>query len=176
MSISKYMKVVVWVMAVLALVVLTGCTTNGGGVVALTEVTTGLGAGVPGDASVALTINCNDARNMVSSVLHWTDTNNGANFTARQPWIPITDFDFNTCEEAAALRDQFGLSVLLGIINSQGQESGSVDLIVSAPGQVPAVCGDLQRISIRAFSIGGPLPGNIYRAAGCLDHGRILFH
>ena len=170
------MKVVVWVVAVLALVVLTGCTTNGGGVVALIEVTTGLGAGVPGDASVGLTIKCNNARNMVSSVIHWTDNNNEANFTARLPWTPITDFGLNTCDEAAALRDQFGLSSTVAVINSQGEESGSALINVSAPGSVPAVCGDLQGILIMADDREGNLPGRRYQARGCLDHGRILFH
>lgn len=176
MSISKYIRVVVWVVAILALVVLTGCTTNGGGSVALVEVTTGLGAGVPGEASIGLIINCNDARDMVSSEFHWTDNTNGANFTARLPWTPITVYDLNTCDEAAVVRDQFGLSTTLAYIDSQGQESGSVELFVSAPGQTPVVCGDLQSISITAFSIGDVLPGDEYRALGCLDQGKILFH
>jgi hypothetical protein len=177
MSISKYKKVVVWVVAVLALVVLTGCGIHGGGVIGLTEVRTGNSPGLPGDASIGLTANCNDGRNMVSSVVHWTDNTNGVNFTARLPWTPIQDvFDgVSTCEEAAAIVDESGFSVAGGIINSQGQASGEMAVAVSVPGYIPDICGDLQAVELRAIGTEDVLPGGFYYAVGCLDHGKIVF-
>jgi hypothetical protein len=180
MSISTYKQVVVWVVAVLALVVLAGCVSNihGGGVIGLFEVGTGNGPGLPGDASVGLTMNCNDGRNMFSSVIHWTDNTNGVNFTARLPWTPVEDLfggDITTCEQAAAIVDELGASFGGGILNSQGQESGQVVVGVSVPGFRPDVCGDLQLVVIEAIGTADVLPGGSYFAAGCLDHGKIVF-
>ena len=155
-----------------------GCigTIHGGGVVSLFDVDTGSGPGVPTDANVAVSVICNDRKDAVLSVIHWTDNANGANFTARLPWTPISELPpggIETCEEAAAIVNAEGASLALGIINSQGQESGEVFLGVSAPGEAPFDCGDLQGVVIQAF--GTQLPGGSYFAEGCLDRGKITF-
>lgn len=155
-----------------------GCigTIHGGGVVSLLGVTTGSGPGVPTDANVAVSVICNDRKDAVLSIIHWTDNANGANFTARLPWTPISEIGpagVDTCEEAAAIVTEVGASFTLGIINSQGQESGQAVLGVSAPGEAPFDCGDLQAVAIQAD--GTQLPGGFYSAEGCLDRGKITF-
>ena len=154
-----------------------GCigTIHGGGVVSLFAVTTGSGPGVPTDANVAVSVICNDRKDAVLSTIHWTDNANGANFTAHLPWTPISEIagaGVATCEEAAAIVSDVGVSFSLGIINSQGQESGVAAIAVSAPGAVFA-CGDLQEVVILAED--PQLPGGSYFAQGCLDRGKIVF-
>jgi hypothetical protein len=167
------------VLAIVALTV-TGCigTIHGGGVVALFDVNTGLGEGVPTDANVAVSVICNDNRNEVRSIIHWTDNANGANFTALLPWTPISEvlgLGIDTCEEAAAIVSAEGASFSVGIINSRGQESGTAAIGVSVPGAVPADCGDLQGVVIQATGSVDVLPGGAYFAEGCLDRGKISF-
>jgi hypothetical protein len=168
---------------VIALLVVSGCigTIHGGGVVALFDVDTGLGDGVPTDANVAVSVTCNDNTDEVRSIIHWTDTTNGANFTARLPWTPISEItstefgEIDTCEEAAAFVSEFGVSFSVGLINSRGQESGGVVIGVSAPGFGPVDCGALQVVGIQATGSEDVLPGGSYSATGCLDHGKISF-
>lgn len=161
---------------VIAALAVGGCTMHGGGVVALFTVSTGLGAGVPTDANVAVSVNCNDNTNEVRSIIHWTDNTNGANFTARLPWTPISElFPVATCEEAAAIVSELGASLAVGVINSRGQESGDVTIAVSAPGEGATECGDLQSVEIAATGTEDVLPGGSYNAIGCLDHGKISF-
>ena len=155
-----------------------GCTMHGGGVVALFVVDTGLGAGVPTDANVAVSVNCNDNTDELRSIIHWTDNTNGANFTARLPWTPISEVVGSavaTCEEAAEFVSEFGASFSVGVINSRGQESGDVVIGVSVPGFDPGACGDLQVVAIQATGTEDVLPGGSYAAEGCLDHGKISF-
>lgn len=165
---------------VIAVLALGGCigTIHGGGVVALFEVTTGLGAGVPTDAHVAVSVNCNNNTDEVRSIIHWTDNTNGANFTARLPSTPISEIlgsGADTCEEAAEIVSDQGASLSVGVINSRGQESGEVVIGVSVPGFDPGACGDLQVVAINATGSEDVLPGGSYSAAGCLDHGKISF-
>jgi hypothetical protein len=161
---------------VIAILAVTGCTMHGGGVVALFDVDTGLGAGVPTDANVAVSVNCNGNTNEVRSIIHWTDNTNGANFTARLPWTPISELvPFATCEEAAEFVSNTGTSASVGVINSRGQESGNVEILVSAPGEGATECGDLQSVDIHATGSEDVLPGGSYDAIGCLDHGKISF-
>jgi len=162
---------------VIAALAVSACigTIHGGGVVSLFDVTTGSGPGVLTDANVAVSVICNDRKDMVLSTIHWTDNANGANFTAHLPWTPISEIAGSasaTCEEAAAIVSTVGASFSLGIINSHGQESGIAFIGVSAPGSVLA-CGDLQRVAIHAES--PELPGGFYNADGCLDRGKIVF-
>ena len=161
---------------VIAALAVVGCTMHGGGVVALFTVSTGLGAGVPTDANVAVSVNCNGNTNEVRSIIHWTDNTNGANFTARLPSTPISElFPVATCEEAAAIVSDTGTSLSVGVINSRGQESGDVLIAVSAPGEGAIECGDLQSVGIEATGSEDVLPGGFYSATGCLDHGKISF-
>lgn len=164
----------------IAVLMLSGCvgTIHGGGTVSFFEVETGNGPGQPTEASVAVTVNCNDARDMVSSVVHVTDNTNGANFTARLPWTPISALfggDITTCEEAQAIVDDLGFSLAGGVINSKGQQSGQVVMVVSVSGAAPDECGDLQGVGLQAYGTADVLPGGYYQAAGCLDHGKIVF-
>lgn len=155
-----------------------GCTMHGGGVVALFGVETGLGAGVPTDANVAVSVNCNDNTDELRSIIHWTDNTNGANFTARLPSTPISEVigsGVDTCEEGAAAVSDTGISLSVGVINSRGQESGEVVIAVSAPGAGATQCGDLQSVAIQAGGSEDVLPGGFYAAEGCLDHGKISF-
>ena len=156
-----------------------GCigTIHGGGVVSLFNVDTGLGDGIPTDAEVAISVTCNDNTDEVRSIIHWTDTTNGANFTARLPSTPISEIfgsEADTCEEAAAIVSDIGASFSVGIINSRGQESGTVVIGVTAPGAEP-VCGGLQAVAIDADGTEDVLPGGSYFAGGCLDRGKISF-
>jgi hypothetical protein len=163
---------------VIATLAVSGCTMHGGGVVALFTVSTGLGAGVPTDANVAVSVNCNDNTDEMRSIIHWTDNTNGANFTARLPWTPISEVVGSavaTCEEAAEFVSEFGASFSVGVINSRGQESGDVVIGVSVPGFDPGNCGDLQVVGIQATGSEDVLPGGSYNATGCLDHGKISF-
>lgn len=162
---------------VIAALAVSACigTIHGGGVVSLVNVTTGSGPGVPTDANVAVSVICNDRKDAVLSTIHWTDNANGANFTALLPWTPISEIAGSasaTCEEAAAIVSEIGASFSLGIINSQGQESGFAVIGVTAPG-VEAACGGLQAVGIHAE--GPELPGGSYTAQGCLDRGKIVF-
>lgn len=157
-----------------------GCigTIHGGGVVSLFFVDTGLGAGVPTDANVAVSVTCNDNTNEVRSIIHWTDTTNGANFTARLPSTPISEISgsaADTCEAAAAIVSGQGASFSVGVINSRGQESGQVVIGVSVPGEGDPACGDLQTVVIQAEGTEDVLPGGSYFAGGCLDRGKISF-
>jgi hypothetical protein len=166
-------------LAIAALAVV-GCigTIHGGGVVALFNVDTGLGDGVPTDAHVAVSVTCNDNTNEVRSIFHWTDTTNGANFTARLPWTPISEVlgsGIETCEEAAEIVNDAGASLSYGLINSRGQESGEAVIGVSVPGFDSGNCGDLQVVGIEAVGTDDVLPGGSYNATGCLDHGKISF-
>jgi hypothetical protein len=164
---------------VIAALALVGCigTIHGGGVVALFDVNTGLGDGVPTDANVAVSVTCNDNTNEVRSIIHWTDTTNGANFTARLPSTPISEFGFGlvTCEQAAEIVSEEGASFSAGIINSRGQESGQVEIGVTVPGFSTVDCGDLQGVIIQATGSEDVLPGGSYFAVGCLDRGKISF-
>ena len=163
---------------VIAVLALGGCigTIHGGGVVALFDVDTGLGDGVPTDAHVAVSVTCNNNTDEVRSIIHWTDNTNGANFTARLPSTPISElFPAATCEEAAQIVSDQGASFSVGVINSRGQESGEVVIGVSVPGAGPVDCGDLQIVAIQAVGTEDVLPGGFYAAAGCLDHGKISF-
>ena len=165
---------------VIAALAVGGCigTIHGGGVVSLFDVDTGLGDGIPTDANVAVSVICNDNTDKVRSIIHWTDTTNGANFTALLPWTPISeilDLEVDTCEEAAAIVSEVGASLSVGVINSRGQESGQVVIGVSAPGAGPVDCGDLQVVAIQAVGTEDVLPGGFYAAEGCLDHGKISF-
>ena len=167
------------VVLVIALAV-SGCigTIHGGGVVSLFDVGTGLGAGVPTDANVAVSVTCNNNTNEVRSIIHWTDNTNGANFTARLPSTPISEISgsaADTCEEAAEIVSAQGASFSVGVINSRGQESGQVVIGVSAPGAGPVDCGDLQVVAIDATGTEDVLPGGSYTAIGCLDRGKISF-
>jgi hypothetical protein len=167
------------VLVIVALAV-TGCigTIHGGGVVSLFNVDTGLGDGIPTDAEVAISVTCNDNTDEVRSIIHWTDNTNGANFTARLPWTPISEvlgLGIDTCEEAAAIVSEEGASLSVGVINSRGQESGEVIIGVSVPGAGPFNCGDLQAVAIQAFGSEDVLPGGSYFAEGCLDRGKINF-
>lgn len=169
------------VVLVIALAV-SGCigTIHGGGVVSLFDVSTGLGAGVPTDANVAVSVTCNNNTNEVRSIIHWTDTTNGANFTARLPSTPISEIlgsGVSTCEEAAAIVSAQGASFSVGVINSRGQESGQVVIGVSVPGAGSGAgeCGDLQTVAIDATGTEDVLPGGSYTAIGCLDRGKISF-
>jgi len=164
---------------VIAALAVSGCigTIHGGGVVALFDVDTGLGDGIPTDADVAVSVTCNDNTDEVRSIIHWTDTTNGANFTARLPWTPISEIvgsGVATCEEAAAIVSEVGASFSVGIINSRGQESGQVGIGVTVPGATPE-CGDLQAVIIQATGTEEVLPGGSYFAVGCLDRGKISF-
>lgn len=156
-----------------------GCigTIHGGGVVSLYDVETGLGAGVLTDANVAVSVTCNDRKDAVLSTIHWTDNANGANFTAHLPWTPLSEIpemaDVETCEEAAAIVSEVGVSASLGVINTQGQQSGSAVIFVTVPGFAVSECGDLQAVHIEAQGTG--LPGGSYLATGCLDRGKITF-
>jgi hypothetical protein len=183
MMFTQFRKVT-FIVAVLALGVLTGCTgtINGGGRVGLQIVQTGLGDGVPTEATVAVSATCNDHKDSFRATLYLTDNDNGANFTARLPWMPVADITegaFTTCEEAAAFVEANGLSVAGGLINSQGQESGQAVVIVSEPGvglpEVGNPCEDLQTVVIEAIGTDDVLPGGEYAALGCLDHGKINF-
>ena len=165
---------------VIAALAVGGCigTIHGGGVVSLFFVETGLGDGIPTDAEVAVSVTCNDNTDEVRSIIHWTDNTNGANFTARLPWTPISEvlgLGIDTCEEAAAIVSEVGASLSVGVINSRGQESGQVVIGVSAPGAGPVDCGDLQAVAIDADGTEEVLPGGFYNATGCLDHGKISF-
>jgi hypothetical protein len=161
----------------LVIAVLAGCigTIHGGGVVSLYTVTTGTGPGVPTDANVAVSVVCNDRKDAVLSTIHWTDNANGANFTAHLPWTPISEIfgATATCEEAAEIVSSVGASGAVGIINSQGQESGEAGIVVSAPGSGLSCGPSQQRVYIAANDPG--LPGGYYQAEGCLDRGRIVF-
>jgi len=156
-----------------------GCigTIHGGGVVSLFDVGTGSGPGVLTDANVAVSVICNDRKDAVLSTIHWTDNANGANFTAHLPWTPISEIGgpvpVDTCEEAAAIVSEVGVSFSPGLINSQGQASGAAVIAVTAPGFALAECGDLQVVHIEAEGAG--LPGGSYFASGCLDRGKITF-
>ena len=165
------------VVLVIAALVATGCTMHGGGVVSLFEVVTGLGPGVLTDANVAVSVICNDARDEVRSVIHWTDNANGANFTALLPWTPLSELagPAATCEEAAEIVSAQGASLGVGIINSRGQDSGEAVIGVSVPGFNTEDCGDSQVVVIQAFGNAEVLPGGSYQAAGCLDRGKIRF-
>ena len=167
------------VVLVIAALAVGGCigTIHGGGVVALLDVDTGLGEGVPTDAEVAVSVTCNDNTDEVRSIIHWTDNTNGANFTARLPWTPISEIvgsEAATCEEAAAIVSEQGASFSVGVINSRGQESGAVAIGVTVPGATPE-CGDLQAVIIEAQGTEDVLPGGSYLAVGCLDRGKISF-
>jgi len=126
---------------------------------------------------VAVSVICNDKKDAVLSTIHWTDNANGANFTAHLPWTPLSEIpelvDVDTCEEAAAIVSEIGASFSLGLINSQGQESGAAVIGVSVPGFDTANCGDSQVVGIQAQ--GANLPGGSYDAVGCLDRGKIVF-
>jgi len=156
-----------------------GCigTIHGGGVVSLYDVDTGSGPGVLTDANVAVSVICNDRKDAVLSTIHWTDNANGANFTAHLPWTPLAEIpemaNVETCEEAAAIVSEIGVSFSLGLINTQGQQSGAAVIGVTAPGFFPAECGGLQAVHIQADGAG--LPGGYYFATGCLDRGKITF-
>jgi hypothetical protein len=178
---------ITFIVAFLALVGLTGCTgtMNGGGRVTLLEVQTGLGDGVPTEATIAVSATCNDHKDSFRATLHVTDNDNGANFTVRLPWTPVADIadinegDFTTCEEAAAFVEANGFSVAGGLFDPQDDlqdpESGGAAVLVSAPGLAPELCGDLQVVEIEAEGSADVLPGGGYLAAGCLDHGKINF-
>lgn len=163
----------------IVLVVLSGCTgtIHGGGVVAMFEVETGDGPGVPSEVNVAVSATCSDNKEEFRATIHVTDKANGANFTARLPWTSIEDI-FGpgvTCEEAADFVDEEGVSVAGGIINAQGQESGQAIMAVTKPGVAIEECGDLQGVLIQAEGSADVLPGGFYAAVGCLDHGKINF-
>ena len=155
-----------------------GCigTIHGGGVVSLYDVETGSGPGVLTDANVAVSVICNDRKDAVLSTIHWTDNANGANFTAHLPWTPLSEIpelaQVETCEEAAEIVSEIGGSFALGLMNSQGQESGVAVIGVTAPGATTE-CGALQAVAIEAEGTG--LPGGSYLATGCLDRGKITF-
>ena len=160
------------------LVVLSGCTgtIHGGGVVAMLEVETGDGLGVPSDVNVAVSATCSDKKDEFRANIHVTDKTNGANFTARLPWTSIEEIFGSgvTCEDAADFVDEEGFSVAGGIINAQGQESGEAFMYVAKPGILDE-CGDSQTVAIQAYSSDDSLPGGYYAAIGCLDHGKINF-
>ena len=162
---------------VLALVILVGCSMNGGGKVAFLGVGTGLGAGVPTEATIAVSVNCSDNKDMFRSNINLVDNANDAHITAHLKWTPVSEFGATTCEEAAANMEAQGISLTFGIIQSQGQENGTVSVAVGQPGAFPAQCGALQRILVQAFEdTPDGLPGGAYFADGCLDHGKISFH
>ncbi len=161
--------------AVLTLVVLTGCTMHGGGIVSLSKVGTGKGIGAPTEATIAVSLNCND-KDMVRSNINLVDNTNGVHINAHLKWTPVSEFNVNSCEDAAAIMEQEGYSLAGGIISSQGQENGVVEVAVGAPGAVSAECGDLQPIYIEAHEdTPDALPGGDYFAYGCLDRGKINF-
>ncbi|HKV13111.1 MAG TPA: hypothetical protein VJ725_33525 [Thermoanaerobaculia bacterium] len=161
---------------VIAALVAGGCTVHGGGVVFMNVVDTGLEAGTPTDVNVAVSFVCNDNTNEARSIIHVTDTTNGANFTARLPWTPLSEIGpFGTCEQAAAAASSEGTAFAVGLINSRGQESGTAELTVSAPGEGFEACGDQQSVIIDATGSEDVLPGGSYHAEGCLDRGRINF-
>jgi len=176
MKMSRTRNWLLGVGLVIAALAVSACigTIHGGGVVSLVAVTTGSGPGVPTDANVAVSVICNDRKDAVLSTIHWTDNANGANFTAHLPWTPLSEIPpgIATCEEAAAIVSTIGASFSLGIINSQGQESGAAVIGVTAPG-VEAACGGLQAVAIQAED--PQLPGGSYFAQGCLDRGKIVF-
>ena len=164
---------------VIAALAVSGCigTIHGGGVVSLFDVDTGLGDGIPTDANVAVSVICNDNRDEVRSIIHWTDNTNGANFTALLPWTPISEIlglGVDTCEEAAAIVSEAGASLSVGVINSRGQESGQAVIGVTVPGAT-VECGALQAVAIQATGTEEVLPGGSYFAVGCLDRGKISF-
>ncbi len=176
MKMSRTRNWLLGVGLVIAALAVSACigTIHGGGVVSLVGVSTGLGAGVLTDANVAVSVVCNDRKDAVLSTIHWTDNANGVNFTAHLPWTPLSAIPpgIATCEEAAAIVSEIGASFTLGIINSQGQQSGEAVIGVSAPG-VATECGALQGVEIHAE--GTELPGGFYTALGCLDRGKIVF-
>ena len=171
-------KKIVGLIAVLTLVVLTGCTMNGGGIVDFFGVDTGVGPGIPTEASIAVNLNCNDNKNAWRSNINIVDNTNGAHINAHiKEWIPVSEFGADSCEEAAAIVEAQGASLALGILTSQGnQENGLVQVVVGAPGVSPAECGDLQPIIVQAFEdTPDSLPGGEYYAGGCLAQGKINF-
>lgn len=70
--------------------------------------------------------------------------------------------------------DEEGFSLAGGVINSKGQESGSVIMAVGQPGIVPEG-GGLQAVFLEADSMSDILPGGFYGAVSCLNHGKIVF-
>lgn len=164
--------------AALALVILSGCTISGGGVVSFSDVNTGLGDGIPTDASIAITLNCNDNKNAFRTNINMVDNTNNAHIKAHiKEWVPVSEFGAATsCEEAAAIAEAEGFSVIFSILTSQNQDNGQAVVFVGAPG-FSSECGDSQPIQVQA-SEGTPdsLPGGEYFALGCLDRGQINFN
>ncbi|MEZ4862725.1 MAG: hypothetical protein R3C14_15525 [Caldilineaceae bacterium] len=171
-------NIYLFTVAALALVILAGCTMNGGGVVSFQAVETGLGAGTPTDASIAISLNCNDNKNAWRSNINVVDNTNNAHINAHvKQWMPVSEFGAaTTCAEAAAVAEAEGFSIAFGIMTSQGQENGQAVVAVSKPGVVPE-CGGLQYIQVQAIeNTPDSLPGGLYFAAGCLDRGKINFN
>lgn len=166
-----------WLSAVLALVVLAGCTMHGGGRVAFFDVSTGLGNGIPTEATIAVSVNCNENKNLFRSNINLVDNTNGAHINAHLEWTPVSTFGGPaTCAEAKAFVEQQGASLAFGIISSHGQENGQAAVVVGQAGADLTNCGALQPIVVQATeNTPDSLPGGAYFAAGCLDHGKISF-
>ena len=162
---------------VLALV-LAGCTMHGGGVVDFFDVDTGLGAGIPTEATIAVNLNCNNNKNAWRSNINLVDNTNNAHINAHvKEWVPVSEFGADSCAEAAAIAEAEGFSITFGILMSKGQENGAALVVVGQPGAAPADCGALQPILVEAFEdTPDSLPGGAYLAAGCLDRGKINFN
>jgi hypothetical protein len=164
--------------SMLAAVALTGCigTLHGGGVVELFDVSLGGNPGQPGNASLGLSVTCNDRTNLVTGVIAWNDNTNGVQFNAHLHKVPIAellDDTGATCDEAADIVDAMGASAAFGIINTRGEETGEAVIAVSKPGApTSSACGELQAVIIEAMD--PSLPGG-YLAQGCLEHGTINF-
>ena len=114
---------------------------------------------------------------MFRSNINLVDNTNDTHITAHLKWTPVSLFGAPTCEEAAAIVEAQGFSVIVSILESQGQENGTATVVVGQPGAATAECGAFQRIAIRsvAYTPDG-LPGGFYLANGCLDRGKISFH
>jgi hypothetical protein len=177
MEFSMTKKKLLLASLVSSVIALSGClgTMHGGGVVDFFDVTTGEGAGVATSANIAVSGNCNSAKQTFSSVLHIMDSANNVNFTARLRATPVNAIfeSGTTCENLQDTVNAIGGSISFGLITSRGQEVGSVVVGVTKPGEISECGGVAQGVVVEAVSNDNTLPGNHYQAAGCLNKGKI---
>ena len=162
----------------IAVFVLSACTKDlhGGGVVTLFSVETPGGPGQLGTANMAISFTCNDAKNKIGGILHWTDNANGVNFTARLPQTPVSmvfGSGVDTCEQASAAAQTAGISANMAQLNTHGQMSGLAIVAVGEPNSELLSCGaGVSGVIVATTDVNDT---TTYIAFGCLNRGNIIF-
>ncbi|MBI5034624.1 MAG: hypothetical protein HZB51_29230 [Chloroflexi bacterium] len=178
-------KLGLFLLIAIAALALVGCdpTVHGGGQLALLDGNVGGGTFQTGTATFAINATCNDHKDALMSTIVWNDQTNGVQFTARQPWLSITEMtqgQWTTCEQLmTAAEGQLGFfdgTATGAYINAKGETVGQVTIVVGKPGQIFAPYG-MDPCGGTAPWVAVQLYSNTfsYEAMGCLDKGNLNF-